>query len=308
VVLLIAVPYPKERIMSGLLRLVISLLLISTLTACSLTEMQVVKTHTFGTATAEIGKFGESEFINIRNDIIEMNKALVAIDNKKKAKSLQFDRPVSAVATAKRVAAAKALKRYGELLVKLVDEDRTEGLKEAASALVSNTSAALGKEFSDEKKGIISDVIVGFGSFWVEAKKATVAKSLILEYEEPVAKLADLMGKDFSLEAGAMGYLKAYTVTAKRLQNATIRLVNAGAKYSVLERERAVNALALAKKALNHAQSINANSTMAIAKLKKANSELVSVMQGNEYSADDVKSYAKQVQELVAMYQVLSGQ
>lgn len=87
--------------MFGLLRLVISLLLISMLTACSLTEMQVVKTHTFGAATAEIGKFSEIEFINIRNDIIEMNKALVAIDNKKKAKSLQFDHPVSAVATAR---------------------------------------------------------------------------------------------------------------------------------------------------------------------------------------------------------------
>lgn len=293
--------------MFGFPRLALYLSSILLLSACSLTEVQVVKTHTFGAATSEIGKFGESEFIHIRNGIIEMNKELVAIDNTKKAKSLQFDRPVSAAATAKRVAAAKALKLYGELLVKLVDEDRKEGLKEAAGELVNNTSAALGNEFSEDKRGIVSDIIVGFGSFWVEAKKAKVAKSLILEYEKPVAKLADLMGEDFSLESGTMGYLKAYETTARRLKNASIRLVNAGARYSVLERERAVNALVLAETAINHAQSINVSSTKVIANLKRANLELVGVMEGNEYSTDDVKSYAKQVQELVTMYQVLSN-
>jgi hypothetical protein len=277
------------------------------LTGCGLTPKQIVNTQSFASATESIGKLGEEEFVNIRNGIIEMNKELVAIDNTKTASDLKFDRPATPEATATRVAATKALKLYGELLAQLVTEDRTEGLQKAANSLIENTSIALGKDLSEENRGAINKIIVGFGSFWIEKKKADAAKEIIPAFEQPVNDLADLLYGDFSIDDGSLGYIKAYETTAKRLKNASMRLVNAGAKYTVLERDRAVEALVLSESSLSRANEISKKATKAIGSLKTANAELVKVIKEESYSTDDIKVYAEQIQELVNMYQVLTN-
>lgn len=282
------------------------LLVAAFLTGCGLTSKQIVKTQSFGTATENIGKLGEEEFVNIRNGIIEMNQELVVIDNTKTAGDLRFDRPASPEATATRIAATKALKSYGELLVELVTEDRTENLQKVANSLIDNITAALKKDLSDEKKGAINGIIAGLGSFWVEKKKADAAKEIIPAYEQPVNELADLLAEDFSLDDGALGYLKAYDTTARRLKNASMRLVNEGAQHSFTERERAVQALVLSESAMSRAEEISKKAGKAIRSLKKANAELVKVIKEESYSTDDIKAYAKQIQELVNMYQVLT--
>lgn len=276
------------------------------LTGCGLTSNQIVKTQSFGAATANIGKLGEEEFVNIRNGIIEMNKELVSIDNTKMSDSLVFDKPTFAEPTSKRIAASKALKLYGELLTKLVSEDRSENLQKAANSLLDNTSAALEKDLSDEKKGALNKIIVGLGSFWVENKKSDAVKEIISAYQQTVNELADLLSADFALDDNSLGYLKAYETTAKRLKNASMRLVNAGDKYTVLERDRAVHALVLAEVAITRSNELSNKAKKSIEGLKKANTELVKVMNNQQYNTDDIKSYAKQIQELVNMYQVLS--
>lgn len=287
-------------------RVISCLSLIALLSGCGLTGNQIVKTQSFGAATANIGKLGEEEFVNIRNGIIEMNKELVSIDNTKTADSLVFDKPTYAEPTSKRVAASKALKLYGELLTKLVSEDRSENLQKAANSLIDNTSTALEKDLSVETKGAINKIIVGLGSFWVEKKKADAAKEIISAYQQPVADLADLLNEDFSLEDNSLGYLKAYETTAKRLKTASMKLVNAGDKYTVLERDRAVHAFVLSEMAIMRSKELSNKAKKSIFGLKKANTELVKVMNDKEYSTDDIKNYARQIQELVNMYQVLS--
>ncbi len=292
--------------MKNKLRLVSLLLLIVAVSGCGLTAKQVVKTQSFGTATSKIGKLGEEEFINIRNGIIEMNKELISIDNTKTASSLKFDRPTSAEATVTRVAATKALKLYGELLVQLVTEDRTENLQIVANSLIDNTTAALNRDLTDGKKGALNKLIAGLGSFLIEKKKADAAKEIIPAYEQPVNELADLLSDDFSLDEGSLGFLKAYDTTAKRLKNASMKLINAGDRYSVLERDRAVYAFILSEKAISRATEISKKAKNVISNLKKANAELVKVIKDKEYSTDDIKVYAKQMQELLNMYQVLA--
>ncbi len=281
-------------------------LLAALLSGCGLSSYQIAKTQTFGAATSSVGKLGEEEFVNIRDGIIEMNKELVAIDYTKDVKSLVLDHPTYAEPTSVRIAASKALKLYGELLVQLTTEDRTENLQKVSNALINNTEVALSKEFSSEKKDAICKIIVNLGSFWVEKKKADAAKAIIPAYEESVNKLADLLSEDFSAEDSASGYLKVYEATATRLKNASIRLVNAGDKYTVLERAYAVNAYATAEKAIIRSVTLSKKAKAAIAGLKKANTELVKVIQEEKYSTDDIKKYAKQLQELVNIYQVLT--
>lgn len=281
--------------------------IVAALSGCGLSNHQIVMTQSFGSATADIGKLGEQEFVNIRNGIIEMNKELVAIDNTKTSNSLVFDKPAFAGPTARRVAASKALKLYGQLLVKLATEDRSANLQRAANGLINNTEAALGNDLSREKKEAISDIVAGLGSFWIEKKKADAAKEIIPAYQQPVNDLADLLSEDFSLDDDSLGYLKAYETTAKRLKNASMKLVNAGDKYSVLERDRAVHAFALSEMAINRSSELNRKAKKSIGALKKANDELVKAIEGRDYSIDDIKSYAKQIQELVNIYDVLSN-
>ncbi len=285
---------------------VFCLSIIAFLSGCGLTGNQIVKTQSFGTATANIGRIGEEEFINIRNGIIEMNTELLSIDNSKTSNSLVLDKPAYAEDTSKRVAACKSLKLYGELLTQLVSKDRSANLQKSANALLDNTGAALGKELSDEKKGAINKIIVGLGSFWVDRKKADAAKEIILVYQQPVDELANLLREDFSLEENSLGYLKAYESTAKRLKNVAMRLVNAGSKYTLLERERAVHAFVLSEKAISRSNILSSKAMTSIDGLKKANTELATVMSNNQSSTDDIKNYARQIQGLVNMYQVLS--
>lgn len=292
--------------MKLLVKTTLFLFLVNLLSCCGLTSSQILKTQSFGTATANIGKLGEEEFVNIRNGIIEMNTELISIDNTKTADSLQLDKPTYAESTSKRVAASKALKLYGELLSKLVSEDRAENLQKAANSLLDNTSAALGKDLSDDKKSAINKIIVGLGSFLIEKKKADATKEIVLAYQQPVNELADLLSEDFSLEENSLGYLRAYEVTAKRLKNASIRLVNAGDKFTVLERDRAVHAYVLSENAITRSKELSNKANKSIDSLKKANIELVKVISNQKYSTDDIKNYAKQIQELINMYQVLS--
>ena len=115
-----------------------------------------------------------------------------------------------------------------------------------------------------------------------------------------------MLFEDFSLEDDSSGYLKAYDTTAKKLKNAVIKLVNAGNKYTVLERYRAVHAFAMAEIAINTSTELGKKAKKTIASLKKANAELVQVIEEEKYSTDDIKEYAKQIQEFVNIYQVLT--
>lgn len=293
--------------MNIIIRISIFALVILTLCNCSsLTNEQIVKARAFGTATSDIGNLGEKEFVNIRDGIIEMNKELVIIDNTKAANSLDFEKPTTAEATAERVAASKALKNYGELLVELVSDNQTQNLKTTANELINNTSSALGKELPNNTQDAVSNLIVGLGSFWVEHKKAESLKKIVVAYQNPVDKLADLMSKDFSIAPDSLGFLKAYLTTAKRLKNASIRLLNSGKKYSVLEREKAVQALVMSNIAIIRAKVIAENAGAAISSLKIANNELVKTIKEKKYSTNDIKSYAKQIQSFVNIYQVLT--
>lgn len=292
--------------MISIARILTFTLLVALLSGCGLTSQQIVKTKSFGTETASIGKLGEEEFVNIRNGIIEMNKLFVSIDFAQSSESFVFDKPTSAESTQKRIAACKALKLYGELLVILVTEDRSENLQKAATALIDNTAVALDKEPSEEQKGSINRIIVGLGSFWVDKKKQDSVNEIIPAYKQSVDNLADLLIKDFSLEDDSEGYLRGYIVTANRLKNASLRFVNAGNKYTVLERERAVYALVMAEEAITRATELSKKAVRAIESLKKANEELTKVIREQEYTTEDIKKYSRHIQELLNMYQVLA--
>jgi phage-related tail protein len=123
-------------------------------------------------------------------------------------------------------------------------------------------------------------------------------------YEKPVDTLAALMASDFSLDEE--GFLQAYDITARRLKNAAIRVINSGGKYSLAEREPAVRAYRMAETALTRVAELESRFGVSIATLRKANGELATIVKKREYGRKDIKDYAKQIRELADAYQVLA--
>ncbi len=279
---------------------------LTVLSGCGLTDNQIIKTESFGMATEQVGALSESEFINIRNGIMKMNEELLILGNTPIPNNFSLDKPASAEKTAKRVAASKALKLYGEVLVNLVNEDRTANLQDAANALLTNTSAALGSDLNGQQD-LISGIIVGFGSLWVDEEKANALQAIVPAYQDAVNSLADLLLEDFSLNDDSLGYLKAYNTTAKKLKLAASTLLKTNDKLPMLERARAVQAFTLAETAINHSTELCKAGYKAIGELKMANAEFARIVSDTNYHADDIKSYAKQIQELVNMSQLLTN-
>ncbi len=292
--------------MRKIVRILGYLILLSILSGCGLTKNQIVQIHAFGAATKSVGDLGENEFINIRNGVIEMRHERALIDDTKTANELiDFDKTVTVENTAVRVSASKALRLYGELLVKLVTEDRSENLQKVANSLIDNTAAALKEDISDEKKDAINKIIVGLGSFWVESKKADAVKGIILEYQQPVKDLAKLLNDDFSLNED--GFLLSYDDEAGHLRNQAIKIVDSGNEYGRSEREQGVRALSMADKAKSRAKGIDEHANTVIDNLIKAHEELVDIMQNKKHRTQDIKAYVKQIQNLVNLSQVLAN-
>jgi hypothetical protein len=271
---------------------------------CGLPRNQIAAAHAFGNATATLGSLGEKEFIGIRQGIIDMNAALLALDPAKTTANLTLDGPVSMMATARRAASARALKNYGELLLALATVEPETGLQKAAQAFADSMDSALGGDWTEEQRNAVQEVITGAGSLFLERKKASAVRRIVPAYETPVDSLAALMAADFSLDEE--GFLQAYDITARRLKNAAIRVINSGGKYSLAEREPAVRAYRMAETALTRVAELESRFGASIATLRRANGALATIVKKREYGRKDIKDYAKQIRELADAYQVLA--
>lgn len=271
---------------------------------CGLARNQIEPVHAFGGATATLGGLGEQEFAAIRNGIIEMNAALLALDRTKTTSNLTLDAPTSMTATAKRVAASRALRNYGELLLGLASAEPAADLQKSAQTLAESADEALGGEWSGEQREAVRDIVTAGGSFFLDRKKAGAVRRIVPAYAKPVEALASMLAADFSLDED--GFLRAYENVARRLKNAAIRVINSGGKYSLSERETAVRAWRMAEAALERANGLSGRFGVAIGNLREANRAMVKAVADRDYDRDEIKGYAKQIRELADAYSVLA--
>jgi hypothetical protein len=284
--------------------LTLYLICAATIGGCGLARNQIVATHSFGDATAELGAFGEREFASIRQGIIEMNTALLALDNTKTTANLVLDAPTGVEAVSKRTAAARVLKNYGELLQALASADPAERVRKPARALADSVDESLGGDWTDEQREAVQELAVGASSYFLAKKKADALKRIVPSYEKPVDALAGLLERDFSLDHD--GLQRAHENVARRLKTASIRVINSGSRYSLSDRETAARALRTAEAALSRATELDRRFSAAVRALRKANRQLVEAMAKREYSWDEIRNYAKQLRELADAYQVLA--
>ena len=274
------------------------------LTGCAGTAKHRDATETFGLATDRIGRMGENEFIAIRSGIIRMNKLQAVMDTAVTSRTIAYDESAPAEETAKRVSASKSLRHYGDLLMRLASDDRTQFVRRAAVTFADSVGETLGGELTAAQEEAIAGVIAGLDDYWSENRKARTIRNVVLAYEGTVIAMADLLLADLSLN-GPDSFLGAYDATATRLQAAAEAIIDGGDAFGGDARKKAVDAYYLARASRIRAKEIGTRIEAGIRALKAVNAEIASGARGGEPDLALIKEYGRQIQKIGNMQQVL---
>jgi len=276
------------------------------LSGCATNTLQRNALESFGLATERVGRMSESEFLSMRDEVIEMNSLLVILDNSKSAGNRDYDEPTRAETTAKRVAACKSLRMYGDLLMRLAADDRTEMVRRSARVFLDNITETLGPELTLAQEEAVHNVAVGLDAHWTPSRKSETIQGIVLAFADAVTLLANRLLADFSLDESAASLLKAYADTATELEIISSAIIDAKDRHPLEKRDRAVKAFVLAQESLARAEAIGARIHEAMAALQKANAHVASAVRDNSYDLREIREYGKQIQKIGTMQQVLS--
>lgn len=276
------------------------------LSGCATNTLQRNALESFGLATERVGRMSESEFLSMRGEVIEMNSLLVILDNSKSAGNRGYDEPALAETTAARIAACKSLRMYGDLLIRLAADDRTEMVRRSARVFLDNISETLGPELTLAQEEAVHNVAVGLDARWTPSRKSATIQGIVLAFADAVTLLANRLLADFSLDDSTASFLKAYADTARELEIISSAIIDAKDRHPLEKRDKAVKAFVLAKESQVRAEAIGARIHEAMAALQKANAHVASAVRDNSYDLREIREYGKQIQKIGTMQQVLS--
>ncbi|HZI30798.1 MAG TPA: hypothetical protein VFF11_00575, partial [Candidatus Binatia bacterium] len=149
----------------------------------------------FSGATTEFATLTRSEFIQSREDVIEMNRLRVLLGDESAAKALEGHFTMERLQP--RLRALDALNQYGELLQTLLTTSSSADLQSSADHFVSSLNQVQGIHISDADGKVFSRAVAFGGSFLVEYRRAKAMKRAV-EFAHPyVVKTIDLVENDF---------------------------------------------------------------------------------------------------------------
>jgi hypothetical protein len=137
------------------------------LCGCAATTTQRNAMESFGLATERVGRISESEYLSMRSEIIHMNALIVVLDKTHNARDRVHDEAAQAEATADRVAASKALRMNGDLLMRLAADDPTEMVRRSDRVFLVNITETLGPEITIEQEEALQNVAPGLSARWI---------------------------------------------------------------------------------------------------------------------------------------------
>ena len=276
------------------------------ISGCATNATQRNAMESFGLATERVGRMSESEFLSMRSEVIEMNSLLVLLDRSKNTDNWTYDESALAETTAMRVAACKSLRMYGDLLIRLAADDRTEMIRRSARVFLDNITETLGPELTRAQEEAVQNVTLGLDAPWTARRKTETIKGIILAFADSVTSLTNKLLADFSLDESSPSYLQTYADTAMKLEIISSAIIDTQDKYSLLERNKAVKAFVLAQESRVRVHAIGARIHEAMATLQKANAHVASAVQDDSYDLQEIREYGKQIQKISTMQQVLS--
>lgn len=294
------------------------------ITGCGLTSVQKQQVSQFASATQSISVSSQNNFKETRDKIIEIERRRLIIRNNKPPTNLDLDGGISATGVAELISVLDVLNAYGKLLNQLAYHDESENLGKAATAFSTSFESAVQLDqasyaISDEKKEAFEGVLELTGGWFIERQKKKSLTKIVKAYTQEVNDLADLLVNDLVLKGRSLcidkasrqdndiktGVIDHYCTSAKSLRKASSDVLRVGGN-SFTEREFAYDSYVLSIEAIEEVRVLSRSGFKAITQFKKANNELLTSVENDKFTSDQIKSYAKQVKELNTYIQLLS--
>jgi len=295
------------------------------LSGCGLTQIQKQQVAQFATATESVATTTQEQFKNTRDKVIELERRRLIMRNEAPPQSFDLDGGLSEKGIATQIATLKALQSYGDILNKLATNDQSEAIAKAATNFMTQFEAA--KQTQDDtykldesKKTVVLGAIGIVSTWFVENEKKKHIKPIVEAYSDDVGNLAGLLLNDLTLEESSLcieeskrkprisktGVMDIYCTSADAVSELASDVL-LEKKHSYQEREFAYNSYVLAQQAKVEISTLSSQGDKLISILKKANNQLLKVIEDDSYIADDIKAFAKQVEELQTHIKIFTG-
>jgi hypothetical protein len=272
---------------------------------CATTAPQRDATEAFGLATERIGRMGEDEFVALRLGLIRLNKFQAVLDGNVKSTDLRYDGPATVAATAQRISACKTLRLYGDLLMRLASDDRTQFVRRAAISFGDSAGESLGASLNPRQQAAIDNIVDGLSRLWTERRKADSIREVVLAFRGVADAMADRILSDFVIDGPPTGFLAAYEAEARNLQARAALILDTGQFADMSERRQVLNASYTAHSARVRAVEIGLRMQTATQTFKKANAEIASGVQNGACDAERIREYGRLIQGLGNLKQIL---
>lgn len=307
------------------IKLLVVLSLTGLVTGCGLTYHQKQQVSQFATATESVSSSTQEQFKATRDKVLEIEKRRLIMRNIAPPKNLDLDGGLSVSGITTLITTLKALGSYGDLLNKLASNDQSDAIKKAATEFLTQYEAANKLQddnysLPEDKKNSFSSIISMTGSLYLEYEKKKHVKSIVNTYTPEISKLANLLTNDLTLKEDSIcipkekrkdtttiktGVIDHYCTSAKSLKQVSSSILkNSG--HSFTEREFAYESYVLSLGAIEEVNLMSKKGAKAVAGLIKANNKLTEVIIRDKYTADDIKAYAQQVNDLKTLIKVLT--
>lgn len=275
---------------------------------CALSSPQVDAIRNFSLSTATVGEIAASEFVTMRNSTIEMNARRLKLEPPTDPKEVRdLDRKFDVDAVQARVQAATTLKAYGELLLSLATHTEAEEMKKASDGFVSSVGAleAGDRKLNDQQLEALGTIVTTIGNWIVEHKKANAVRKIVKDSEDQVAHLCQLLGADF--DPSTLQLSSDFAVTADDLRDAAGAVLQDEPNAPIQRRAQAVADYRLAEENSQRLDAISLRASKAVAKLTRAQGELITALESTEFSISEIKSLAKEAKTLHEAIKVLGS-
>jgi len=291
---------------------------IAPLAGCALSAQQKAAILRFGTGAAELADVASVEFVQSRQDVVDMAKLrnqLYGTLPKPLDGSVQellaepLDRFLTAERVQTRVEALAALKAYAVLLQTLATSDHSAELRAAAEGFTAALQRA-GVAMSARDADAITLAVDAVGGLLIEwIRRDAVIKS-VRTADPYVRQLLDLLERSFDPEDEywALAYREA-TTTLRAAAQAADAMSSTG--ETATPQPAVMIAAQEARDAANENESrfeeISAEIRRAVEGLRIANRELVGSVAQPVFSVASINEFLDRVEALLVKYEVVRG-
>lgn len=281
------------------IRTTIATMLLVASAGCGLTIRQKTAVQQFGSATSEFATLTRSEFIQSRQDVIEMNRLRVLLGDES---VVSLDGHFSLERVQARLRALDALNEYGELLQTLLTTSSQEDMKSSADNFVSSINQIEGVHIADDQAETLGKVIAFGGTCLVEYKR-TKAMKKVVEFAHPyVVKTIELVERDF--DPGNDLWNAGYRHIKLDLEGAIADLPPLSTND--LAGVQVVRVAKLTAEQNDVRFNLVSEQVLGAAKmLSRAEENLRMSMLSDEISVSDIYEYREKVKEMKTLFQLL---